>query len=183
LLPVLLITVIATALGALVARGLYTDPPPHTPAAVEPSPSSVPLSDQPGSAEVQGTADATTSPLYNTLRPQLQKLFDAINTQDFESYAQAMTAERLAQTSEETWRDDFSTTRDGSIVVYRIEAGDKTARVLMTFTSTQDPEKAPPELPEKCINWNVVWAFAEEKGEWKLAAGPAARNPIHERCP
>jgi hypothetical protein len=183
LLPVLLITVIATALGALVARGLYTDPDPTTPAAVEPSPSAVPLSEQPGPPDVQGTADATTHPLYNTLRPVLQKIFDAINTKDFESWLETATAQRRAQTPEATWRDDYSTTRDGSIVLYRIEAGDRTASVLLTFTSVQDAEKGPPELKAPCINWNVVWAFAEEKGQWKLAAGSASRNPIHERCP
>jgi hypothetical protein len=180
---VLLITVIATALGALVARGLYADPGPQTPAAVEPSPSSVPPSQQPGSPEVQGTADATTHPLYDTLRPVLQKLFDAINAKDFASYAEGITAAKRAQTSEQDWSYDFSTTRDGSVVVYRIEAGDRTASVLMRFTSTQEPDKAPQALPVDCIEWKVVWAFAEEKGEWKLAAGPASRQPIMERCP
>jgi hypothetical protein len=178
LLPVLLITVIATALGALVARGLYTDPDPSTPAAVEPSPSAVPPSEQPGPPEVRGTADATTHPLYNTLRPVLQQIHDAINTKDFASWAAVSTAARRAQTSEEAWRDDYSTTRDGTIVVYRIEIDeDKTVSVLMTFTSTQDPKKAPPEMPVSCIVWNVVWSFAEEKGQWKLGAGPSSRHP------
>ena len=179
----LLITVIATALGALVARSLYADPPPQTPAAVGPSQTSVPSSEQPGSSEVRGLADATTHPLYNTLRGQLQKLFDAINKKDFKGYADTVTAERLAQTPEEQWLDSYSTTRDGSIVMYRIEADDRSARVLLKFTSTQDPAKAPTEMPYECLNWNVVYGFAKERGEWKLTAGLTASTPTVERCP
>jgi hypothetical protein len=177
LLPVLLITVIATALGALVARGLYTDPDPQTPAAVEPSPSSVPLSDQPGSPEVQGTADATTHPLYNRLRPLLQKYFDAINKKDYTSWAETVTDERRTKTPEDRWRTDYSTTRDGSIIVYRIETGaEETVRVLVQFTSTQDAQNAPEDLKVPCIHWNVVWPFAKEKGEWRLAQGSSSQS-------
>lgn len=184
LLPVLLITVIATALGALVARGVYTDPDPQTPAAVEPSPSSVPLSDQPGSPEVQGTADATTHPLYNTLRPLLQKYFDAINKKDYESWANTVTDERRSRTPEGQWRTDYSTTQDGSIIVYRIEAGgEDTARVLVQFTSTQDAEKAPENLKAPCIYWHVVWPFAEQQGEWRLALGTSSQAPQTDPCP
>jgi hypothetical protein len=184
LLPVLLITVIATALGALVARSLYDEPPPQPPAAVEPSPTAAPLSEQPGSAEVRGTADATVHPLYNTLRSLLQRYFDAINKKDFDSWASTVTAERLRTMPEERWRTDYRSTRDGSIVMYRIEAtGDDTARVLLRFTSIQNEDDAPPELRVPCINWNVVWLFAKDRNEWKLAAGETSREPQHERCP
>jgi hypothetical protein len=183
LLPVLLITVIATALGALVARSVYDDPQPQTPAAVEPSPSSVPPSEQPGPTEVRGTADATTHPLYNTLRPLLQQYFDAINEKDYARWAETVTKERLDKQDEETWQNDYRTTSDGSIVMYRIETnGDGTASVLLQFTSTQDPNDAPPELAAPCIHWNVVWAFAKERDTWKLSAGSTSASPQHEPC-
>lgn len=183
LLPVLLITVIATALGALVARGVYTDPPPTLPPVVQPSSSSVPREEQPGPAAVQGTADATAHPLYRTLQPLLQTYFDAINEKDYARWAGTVTEERLAQQSEDKWHADYRTTRDGSIVMYRIEArGNGTARVLLRFTSTQEVEASPPELPAPCIHWNVVWAFARDRGEWKLAAGPTSATPKHEEC-
>ena len=81
-------------------------------------------------------------------------------------------------------RTTTRTTQDGSIVIYRIESGaDDTARVLLQFTSTQDPKDAPPELPEPCIHWNVVWAFADTSAaSWKLAAGLASASPQHEEC-
>jgi hypothetical protein len=180
---VLLITVIATALGALVARSLYADQPPPPPAAVEPSPSAVPPSEQPGPADVQGTADATSHPLYKTLQPLLQRNFDAINAKDYAAWAATVTAARQEAQPKDKWDIDYKTTRDGSIVIYRIEAGgDATARVLLQFTSTQSLEQAPEELPAECIHWNVVWAFAKQKGEWKLAAGSTSASPQHEAC-
>lgn len=184
LVPVLLITVIATALGALVARSLYADQPPALPTAVEPSASSVPPSEQPGSSEVKGTADATTHPLYNTLQPLLQRYFNAINEKDYEAWTQTVTAQRVTdQRGEGKWQEAYGTTRDGSIVMYRIEVtGDETARVLLQFTSTQTVANAPEELPAECIHWNVVWGFEKERGEWRLAAGSTSATPQHEAC-
>lgn len=183
LLPVLLITVIATALGALVARSLYTDQPPARPAAVDPAPSSRPLREQPGPPEVKGTADATTHPMYGTVRPLLQRYFDAINAKDYDSWASTVTAQRREAQPEDVWTKDYSTTRDGSIVVYRIEnGGPDTARVLLQFTSTQDEANAPSELPVSCIHWNVVWVMAKERDEWKLSAGKTSASPQHEPC-
>jgi hypothetical protein len=183
LLPVLLITVIATATGALVARSLYQDQPPAQPAAVEPSPSSVAPNEQPGSPKVQGTADATAHPLFNTLQPLLQRYFDAINAKNYKDWSETVTSDRIEETPEEIWYRDYRTTRDGNIIVYRIETGgDDTARVLLQFTSTQDPKDAPQELPEACIRWNLVWPFAKEGGEWKLAAGETSSSPQHEAC-
>jgi hypothetical protein len=180
LLPVLLITVIATAVGGLLARDLYTVAP-SPPAVV--APSTVPSGEQPGPAVVQGTGDAVAHPLYATLQPVLQRYFEAINAKDYSQWASVVTSERQANQPEGTWRKDFRTTRDGNIVMHRIEArGGGVARVLLTFTSTQDVADAPGELPSACIHWNVVWAFATEDGEWKLAAGPAAAVPQHEAC-
>jgi hypothetical protein len=183
LLPVLLITVIATALGALVARSLYTDEPPVVPAAVEPSSTAVPPSEQPGPREVKGTADATTHPMFSTLQPLLQRYFDAINAKDYDAWTETVTSERVTTQPEEKWFVDYATTQDGSIVMYRIEAtGEDTARVLLQFTSTQDLANAPQELPAKCIHWNVVWAFEKERGDWRLAAGSTSATPQHEAC-
>lgn len=183
LLPVLLITVIATALGALVARDLYADPEPLPPAVVQPSPSSVPPSEQPGPAEVQATSDALGHPLYIPLKGLLQSYFDAINTKDYDRWVKTVTRQRQATQPKEVWDKDYRSTTDGSIVMYRIEAsGDGTARVLLQFTSVQDVNDAPPELPERCIHWNVVWAFSSERDGWKLSAGATSSSPQHEAC-
>jgi len=187
LLPALLITVIATALGALVARSVYADQP-QSPAAIQPSPSSsppVPRAEQPGSAEVKGTTDAVAHPLYVTVDKLLQQYFNAINAKDYAAWSTTVTAARRKIQVEDDWRRDYKSTRDGSIVVYRIEtdAGGDTARVLLHFTSTQDPADAPPELPVDCIDWNVVWPFAMDHGEWRLANGATSAFPQTAACP
>lgn len=184
LLPVLLITVIATALGGLLARDLYSEPPADPPpTVVATSPSPKPSGEQPGPATVRGTADAVAHPLFGTLQPLLQTYFKAINDKDYERWSSVVTYERQTNQPEQTWQQEFRTTKDGNIVMHRIEArGDGSARVLLTFTSTQDVADAPQELPRPCIHWNVVWAFSTEDGSWKLAAGPASATPQHEPC-
>jgi hypothetical protein len=181
---VLLITVIATALGALVARSVYADQP-RPPAAIEPSPSSVPRDEQPGPAEVKGNTDAVAHPLYLTVEKLLRQYFNAINAKDYAAWSAVVTAGRRRDQPEKDWRHSFKSSRDGNIIVYRIEtaASGDTARVLLHFTSTQDPADAPPNLPVDCIEWNVVWPFAVEDGEWKLANGPASAFPQVVACP
>jgi hypothetical protein len=180
---VLLITVIATALGALVARSLYEEPPRPPASPIVPSPSSVPPSEQPGPVDVQGTADATAHPLFTTLQPLLQRYFDAINAKEYESWKEVVSADRIKETDEATFQRDYRTTRDGNIVIYRIEArGDGNALVMLQFTSTQDRADAPPNFPETCIRWNLVWPFTEQKGVWKLAAGTTSASPQYEKC-
>lgn len=184
LLPVLLITVIATAVAGLLARDLYSETPSAPPpTVVGTSPSPKPSGEQPGPATVRGTADAAAHPLYWTLQPLLQTYFTAINDKDYERWSSVVTYERQTNQPEQKWQQEFRTTKDGNIVMHRIEArGDGTARVLLTFTSTQDVADAPQELPRPCIHWNVVWAFSTEDGDWKLAAGPASASPQHEPC-
>lgn len=183
LLPVLLITVIATALGALVARSVYAEQPPPTPTAIVPSTSSVPPDEQPGPADVQGTTDATTHPLFATLQPLLQHYFDAINAKDYASWKEVVSSDRIKETDEKTFQNDYRTTRDGTIVIYRIEArGDGNALVMLQFASTQDRADAPPNFPEPCIRWNLVWPFTQQRGVWKLAAGTTSASPQYEKC-
>lgn len=183
LLPVLLITVIATALGGLLARELYAEPEPERAEPVLPTRSAVPETGQPGPSTVQGTTDAVAHPLYGTVRGVLQSYFDAINLKDYRKWSGTVTPDRLKTQPEEQWRLQYRSTRDGSIVVYRIEAGaDDTAKVLLSFRSTQDVADAPPELPVGCIQWNVVWSFERARGAWKLGAGPASATPQHEEC-
>jgi hypothetical protein len=184
LLPVLLITVIATAVGGLFARMWYDEPASASPPAVIPSSSAVPQDDQPGSGVVKATPDATGHPMYDTVRELLQRYFDAINTKDYAAWQDTVIPERVARQPEDKWLADYRTTRDGNIVIYRIEvAEDDSVRALMTFTSTQDPNDAPQELPEACINWNVVFPLIQQDGAWRIDSSPASASPQHEACP
>jgi hypothetical protein len=183
LVPVLLLAMVATLVGAVLSRNLYAEPEPPAPPAVLPTQTSVPSAEQPGPATVAGTEDALSHPLYGTVRPLLQTFFDAINAKDYDLWRTTVTDERVRVTPEDTWQNDFQSTQDGSPVVYRIELRDKNAaRVLLTFTSTQDVEYAPPELPEPCIHWNVVYPLQFEDGQWRIGTGTTSSTPQMSKC-
>lgn len=183
LLPVLLLAVIATAVGGLLARQVYEEPPATVPSAVQPPPSAGTEVEQPGSTTVEGTQEAVGHPLYEEIRSVLQTNFDAINAKDYDLWRQVVTPERVETMNREMWLMDFATSQDGTIVIYRIELlGEAEAVVLLKFTSTQAPEKAPSELPVGCILWNVVYPMVKEDGEWKLGTGKTSSAPRLEEC-
>lgn len=183
LLPVLLITVIATAIGGLVARTLYEERESGEPDVVLPTETSVPPEEQPGPRVVRGTQDATAHPLYEPVRSVLQRYFDAINDGDYAAWTTTVTRNRVDLQPREAWERSYRSTKDGSVVVHRIElVGDGEARVLMTFTSVQDPADAPQELRVPCINWNVVFPLVRVDAGWKIDSGTTAASPQHEAC-
>lgn len=179
----LLVVVIVAASAGLVARQLYAEPEQPLPEAVLPSDGSVAPSAQPGPPEVAATTDATAHPLFRTVRDLLQTYFDAINAKHYDQWRTTVTRKRILNQPEHKWRSDYRSTQDGSIVLYRIETGpERSARVLLAFTSTQDPQDAPLELPERCIRWKVVFPLTMEGGDWKLDAGPTSASPQHDKC-
>ncbi|OLF16585.1 hypothetical protein BU204_15995 [Actinophytocola xanthii] len=181
--PVLLIMVIVTATGGLLARNLYADPDTGPSDVVQPSASSVPPEEAPGPRTVRGVLDATEHPLFESVRGVLQSYFDAINDRDYLRWTDTVTRRRLELQPEPVWRASYRSTRDGNIVVYRIELAETDqARVLLRFTSTQDVADAPSELPEPCINWNVVFPLVLEDSGWKIDSGPTTASPQHEAC-
>ncbi|WP_020671379.1 hypothetical protein [Amycolatopsis nigrescens] len=184
LLPVLVVVISVTVGGGLLARELYRqpggEPEPEATVAV-----STPLapSQQPGSPTVEFTPDAAAHPQETSIRRLLQTYFDAINSRDYDRWKSTVTRQRVQAKPAEEWRDDYRTTRDGSILVYRIEpAPDRRLRVLVGFTSTQDPRYAPPELPETCIHWKLIWPLAQEGGQWKLDTLPAGSTSEATKC-
>jgi hypothetical protein len=181
-LPVVLVAMIATAAGAIVARQIYASPEP-SPSAIRPNESQLPPGEQPGSTTVGGTKDATAHPLYETVRALLQTHFDAINGKRYDQWRSVVTERRAKNQPERDWRTAYRSTRDGTIVVQRIETGPvDTARVLLSFTSVQDVRDAPLELPEHCIRWRAVFPMVLESGVWKLDSGPASSAPQHDAC-
>lgn len=184
LLPVLLVTVIATAVGGLLARNLYAaEPDPGTPEVVQPTQTSVPPEEQPGDRTVRGTLDATEHPLYETVRGVLQTYFDAINNGDYEAWTGTVTEDRIEIQPQGEWEASYRSTKDGNVVIVRVEMSDKdTARVLMRFTSTQHPDDAPRELPVDCINWSVVFPLVRKDTGWKIDSGSTTASPQFKAC-
>ena len=184
LIPVLVVVIALTAVGALIARDRYQEPstPPQD-SAVLPTTTSVPPAAQPGPRVVVGTEDATAHPLYEQTRTLLQTFFDAINNRDYDKWRSVVTRVRAEQQPEDVWVRSYRSSHDGSIVIYRIEMGrDGTARVLLSFVSTQDVKDAPPELPVSCIRWHVVFPLTAVDGTWLVDAGPTGSSPQHEEC-
>jgi len=184
LVPVVIVVVSIMVGGGLLARELYRLPDAPPDAVLAPSTATHPPAQlQPGPGNVALTPDAAAHPHHDEVRAVLQAYFDAINTRDYDLWKTAVTRERQQSKPRSTWLADYGTTRDGSILVYRIDAVSATdLNVLVGFTSTQDPEDAPPELPQPCVQWRLVLPLTLESSSWRVAAARGSTTPELSAC-
>lgn len=187
LLPAVLLIAATTACVGVLAREAYQRPTvPQGDQVAAPGSGqsgSVPRSAQPGSGVVQLSVDAAQHPDGQRVREVLQQFFDAINGHDYEQWAKTVTAHRVGQTPKSRWLSDYESSRDGSILVHRIESVSQSRlRVLMTFTSTQDVVKAPAELQADCIHWRVVYPLQEERGAFRVDLGTEGSTSQFTAC-
>lgn len=184
LLPVLVAVLALTVAGGFLAREWYRAPQSGTGGTVAaPEPAALDPEEQPGSPVVRLTPDATAHPLGENVRTLLQTYFDAINARDYERWKTTVSSERVQATSKRQWRSDFDSTRDGSILVYRIEsAPDNGLRVLLGFTSTQDISQAPVEFPRECIRWRLALPVVKESGQWRIDDLESGNKQERDEC-
>lgn len=184
LVPVLIVVVSLTVGAGLLARELYRLPADVTvPPVTVPSTTSLAPAEQPGSPTVELTPGAAAHPAHEPVRQLLQTYFDAINGRSYERWKTTVTADRIQAQPRREWLVDYRSTRDGSIIVRRIETRpDQQLQVLVGFTSTQDPEDAPLALPVGCIRWNLTLPLQRENGQLRIAAVPAGTIPHREAC-
>lgn len=183
LLPLVLAVTVVAVVGGLVARDVYRERPSAPAPIAVPTSSALPLEEQPGSGLVQLTPDAAKHPENETVRSLLQAYFDGINLRNFDRWKTSVTFDRAQAKNEQEWLADYATTKDGSILVYRIEtAPDGQLRVLFTFTSTQDVVNAPTDLPEPCIHWRMALPLELENGQWKIGPVPASTKQGKQAC-
>ncbi|WP_179775979.1 hypothetical protein [Amycolatopsis endophytica] len=181
--PVVIVVVSIMVGGGLLARELYRLPESAPDAILAQSAAPRPIEQQPGPGTVELTPDAAAHPQNTAVRAVMQAYFDSINNRDYDLWKTAVTRERQQAKPESTWLKDYDSTRDGSILVYRIDAvPDKQLRVLVGFTSTQDPADAPPELPEACVHWRLVLPLTLESSAWKVDAASGSTTPELSRC-
>lgn len=181
----LAVAVVAAAAG-YAAREIYRQPPTRTTVQEIPAPpnTSVQAEDQPGDGQVKALQDVVDHPLANAIWPMLQTHFDSINSRDYDKWRTTVTKARAAGFERAAWQSDYKTTKDGTIVMHRIDtAPDRKLRVLLSFTSTQAIEDAPLELPEGCIIWHIVLPLTKEDNKWKIDVGTEGASPRHEKCP
>jgi len=128
--------------------------------------------ERPGPGIVQLSQDATAHPQADAIRSLLQRHFDAINNRDYAAWTSTVVSRRSREMPEPTWQADYVSTRDGSILVRRIEPSPDGTIVLLSFTSTQDEAQAPASLPgSTCTNWWVSYRVVVERGQPRIDAG------------
>lgn len=170
-LPAVVLVVLAVGVGAgfgireLSVR-TANDPPATPPTTTAPS---GPL---PGPATVELSQDAATHPEASRIQDLLQRHFNAINNRDYAVWASTVVGSRSREMPEPTWQREYATSRDGGVLVHRIEPSAGGTVVLLTFVSTQDAEYAPANLPDsRCTRWWVSYRVVSERGQPRIDAG------------
>lgn len=127
---------------------------------------------EPGSGRVELSPSAADHPDHAAVRILLQTHFNSINLKRYDRWKTTVVEEKQRRQPESAWREEYRTTRDGSIRIVRIMPGpDDSFRVLLTFTSTQDPSDAPPSMQVPCLRWRVVYPVVRESGGLRFGTG------------
>lgn len=181
LVPAVVVITGAAVAAGMVGRAVYLRPEEAKGAPAVPTSSAGQL---PGTSEVRLSPDSFTHPDRQQVQTVLQRYFDAINARDFDSWRSTVSGRRASQAVEQTWMSAYETTKDGGMVVQRLESDviGRRLRALISFVSIQDVSKAPVALPEPCIRWRVVYVLVRENGELKVDEAPENRTPQMERC-
>ena len=181
--PVTAVVLLAAAAGGLGVRGLYgmarenSASPPTTPTSVRPH------GPEPGSPVVELSPGTAEHPDSRKVRSLLQTYFDSINDGRYDWWAATVVAGKRQELPEGKWRDEYSTTRDGSITVQQLEPGlNNSLQVFLTFTSVQDPSHAPPQLREPCVRWRVVYPLVQDSGDLRLDVSRFPGSSLPTRC-
>lgn len=188
--PVIGVVLVLTAVGGLVARSVYKPgtnasaaPPAAAPPTTDQTTSGAPVK-QPGSPQVLLSADAAQGPYGGAMHTLLQAYFDAINDHAYVEWESTVTPTFIAANPQGTWENAYKTVQDGSMYIYRIDSAPGGAlRVLITFTSIQDVDKAPSGAKFGCINWQSVLSMISTKSGWKIDNNSAGGHPISTECP
>ncbi|OXM61846.1 hypothetical protein [Amycolatopsis vastitatis] len=185
LVPVVVVVLSVTVGGGLIARELYRRPdqPAGDTSAAVPTPSTAGSAEQGAANEVRMTDDARAHPQAEAVRQVLQKYFTAINTQNYQQWTKVVSAQRVLDQPPNVWLKGVRSTEDSDALVYRIERGSGASlRVLVGFTSKQDPEDAPLFFPERCIKWRLVLPMVVDGSALKIDTVDKGPQPEHEKC-
>ncbi|MCR6484488.1 hypothetical protein M8542_16820 [Amycolatopsis sp. OK19-0408] len=185
LVPVVVVVLSVTVGGGFLARELYRQPDqPADDTSVSTSAPSETSGSRPTGVGVVGmTDDAKAHPQADGVRDLIQRYFGAINSKKYTQWADVVSAERLAQQSSGDWQKGVRTTEDSDALIYRIERGaGGSLRVLVGFTSRQDPADAPTAFAEACIKWRLVLPVITERSALKIDATDRGPLPEHEKC-
>ncbi|SHF41088.1 hypothetical protein SAMN05444320_103541 [Streptoalloteichus hindustanus] len=161
--PVLAIAAVLAVNAGLLARNAYQNADdPHRVADSD-------AAGRPGDALVQLSPDAYQHPDGQAVRDLLDRHFRAINDRNYPAWRDTVVDRRAWAEPEHQWRAAYRSTRDSAVVVRRIETGPADGvRVLLTFTSNQDPADAPAGTQLSCLRWRVVYPVAFDDGRARV---------------
>lgn len=123
---------------------------------------------------VQLSTTARAHPQAEQVRQLLQSYFDAINNHDYSAWAAVVTTPQTQNQDSDRWLQAYASTVDSSIWIQSLSGNP--LRVALRFTSEQDPELAPPDLPVACIDWTLSYQLPEQDGQ--LVVGSTVANSV-----
>lgn len=155
--------------GGLLTRSVYRP----VPVVASPGPASgVDLGPAPGPLGPRLSIEAAGHPRSAKIRSLLLLHFESINTRNYEVWKTTVVNRRIKESPERIWREQLAGTKDGSVLIHRVEpAPGEALVVLITFVSTQRPDLAPTATPLGCLRWNVVYSMVRENGALRLDSG------------
>lgn len=178
--PATLLALVAAVGGGMIAQRIYPDAAAadsveqmfRIPAEPDPAPQQVTLSPaaqrHPDRAQVVDVLDAH---------------FASINAMDYEAWKRSVVPEKWKYLPEEAWRQEYDSTQDSFVRVHRIEPGlEDSLRVQLTFQSRQDPEHAPPQLPERCVQWSVVYRLVADGAGFRIDVTGLSGSALVSPC-
>lgn len=126
---------------------------------------------------VQLSPQALQSPHAEQVRQLLQRYFDAINTGDYDVWADAVSTAQSSSRPKQEWEKSYKSTHDSQIRVVSIF--DDTLQVRLWFVSQQDVSLAPADLRVPCISWDVTYQLVKQKGSLVVGNSvPSAMNKV-----
>ncbi len=138
--------------------------------------------DPPGRQRVVLKPGARRHPDSTVVRNLLQRHFDAINQRNYQQWRTTVVQAKRLNQPYGKWREEYESTRDGSVTVHRIVRGPEgTLRVIMSLVSVQDREDAPKDMPATCLRWRVVYQLVVEEGKLRLGQG-LPDSSLHNEC-
>jgi hypothetical protein len=167
--------------GVLLAQYVYRDPlaqshsePPSQQTATVKSPFGITY-----------TADAAAHPDQKAVQFLLDNHFRSINGRSYDLWKSTVVPAKWQELPEDKWFESYGTTEDLDVTVQRIDPGpDDSLLVMLTFMSTQAKEDAPPQLPEECVLWNVVYPLVAETGtDLRLDTSKLPNSALLHQCP
>lgn len=134
--------------------------------------------DAAGPAFVTLSPSAQKSPYATDIADLISRYFTAINRHDYDAWLTTVTTAQ-AKRDRDNWTHDYSTTHDSDIYISDITVGE-VLTVRMQFTSHQDVEFAPAEVPEPCVRWDVIYEVRDEGVG--LRVGTSAEPSVMAQC-